>query len=46
MRILAITQDELGTPIDPDLFARVGEEFGIGATLTYEYYYNAKKALG
>ena len=41
--INAIRQSEEETAIDKGLFERVGSQFGIGATLTEEYYYAAKK---
>jgi hypothetical protein len=42
-RILEILEVEPRTPIDKGLFERVGTEFGLGATLTEEFYYAAKK---
>ena len=36
---------EQGQTIQPDLFQRVGEEFGIGKRSATEYYYIAKKEL-
>ena len=39
LRITLIRHDEPGTPIDKNLFERVGKPFGLGATLTEDYYY-------
>lgn len=38
-RICEIRKAAPKTPIDAELFARVGKEFNLGKTLTAEYYY-------
>jgi hypothetical protein len=38
-----ILQREPETPIDKGLFERVGKSLGLGATLTEEFYYQAKR---
>ncbi|HEX5127460.1 MAG TPA: hypothetical protein VFW00_12020 [Rhodocyclaceae bacterium] len=44
--ILNIRKTDPGTPIDAVLFERVGEKFGLGKTLTEEYYYDCLKWFG
>ena len=43
--VVSILQAEPETPIDKSLFERVGRPFGLGATLTEEYYYSFKRFL-
>ncbi len=44
-RIHEIKQRSPDTPIDESLFEKVGKEFGLGKSLTNEYYYEAKNRL-